>query len=120
MKSVLSLVLSRQELGAFIECRVETPALENIVSNQLHIDLQGNIYSGKKKGKTYFFHSLLLFYSFPKLNKSSKKLNKKNKTFFFLLYFTGSVLFYCICLTKNLIKIKKKRKNYVLRENDDE
>lgn len=41
VKSVLSLVLSRQELGAFIECRVETPALENIVSNQLHIDLQG-------------------------------------------------------------------------------
>lgn len=42
VKSVLSLELSRQELGANIECRVETPALENIVSNHIHIDLQGN------------------------------------------------------------------------------
>ncbi|XP_037031705.1 hemicentin-2 isoform X7 [Bradysia coprophila] len=40
VKSVLSLELSRQELGANIECRVETPALENIVSNNIHIDLQ--------------------------------------------------------------------------------
>lgn len=42
-KSVLSLVLSRLELGAFIECRVETPALDNIVSNHIHIDLQGEL-----------------------------------------------------------------------------
>lgn len=41
VKSVLSLELSRQELGANIECRVETPALENIVSNNINIDLQG-------------------------------------------------------------------------------
>lgn len=41
VKSVLSLELSRQELGANIECRVETPALDNIVSNHIHIDLQG-------------------------------------------------------------------------------
>lgn len=41
VKSVLSLELSRQELGANIECRVETPALDNIVSNYIHIDLQG-------------------------------------------------------------------------------
>lgn len=43
VKSVLSLELSRQELGANIECRVETPALENVVSNHIHIDLQGII-----------------------------------------------------------------------------
>ena len=42
VKSVLSIVLSRQELNAFLECRVETPALQATVSNQLHIDLQGN------------------------------------------------------------------------------
>lgn len=41
VKSVLSLELSRQELGANIECRVETPALEHVVSNHIHIDLQG-------------------------------------------------------------------------------
>lgn len=42
VKSVLSLELSRQELGANIECRVETPALDNvIVSNHIHFDLQG-------------------------------------------------------------------------------
>lgn len=41
VKSVLSLELSRQELGANIECRVETPALEQIVSNHIHFDLQG-------------------------------------------------------------------------------
>ncbi|KAJ6649403.1 Hemicentin-1 [Pseudolycoriella hygida] len=39
VKSVLSLELSRQELGASIECRVETPALEKVVSNFIHIDL---------------------------------------------------------------------------------
>lgn len=43
VKSVLSLELSRQELGASIECRVETPALENVVSNHINIDLQGNV-----------------------------------------------------------------------------
>ncbi|XP_055703740.1 hemicentin-2 isoform X6 [Phlebotomus papatasi] len=40
VKSTLSLVLSRQELASIIECRVETPALEHIVSNQLVLDLQ--------------------------------------------------------------------------------
>ncbi len=43
VKSVMSLELSRQELGASIECRVETPALENIVSNHINIDLQGTV-----------------------------------------------------------------------------
>lgn len=41
VKSVLSFELSRQELGANIECRVETPALENVVTNNIYIDLQG-------------------------------------------------------------------------------
>lgn len=41
VKSVLSLQLSRLELDSFLECRVETPALENVVSNHIHIDLQG-------------------------------------------------------------------------------
>jgi CD80-like C2-set immunoglobulin domain len=41
VKTVYSLVLSRQELGTFIECRVESPALESVVSNQIHLDLQG-------------------------------------------------------------------------------
>jgi len=44
VKSVLSLALTRHELGSFIECRVETPALEHVVSNQLYLDLQGNYY----------------------------------------------------------------------------
>lgn len=43
VKAELHLVLSRQELGTFIECRVETPALENIVSNHLLLDLQGEL-----------------------------------------------------------------------------
>lgn len=43
VKSVLSLILSRQELYSFLECRVETPALPNVVSNQVHIDLQGMV-----------------------------------------------------------------------------
>lgn len=41
VKSVLSLILSRLELDSFLECRVETPSLQNVVSNQIHIDLQG-------------------------------------------------------------------------------
>lgn len=41
VKAVLSLILSRQELDSFLECRVETPALDNVVRNQIHIDLQG-------------------------------------------------------------------------------
>ncbi|XP_059622571.1 hemicentin-2-like isoform X2 [Phlebotomus argentipes] len=40
VKSTLSLVLSRLELASTIECRVETPALEHVVSNQLVLDLQ--------------------------------------------------------------------------------
>lgn len=40
VKTVLDLTLTRQELSASLECRVETPALENIVSNHLHLDLQ--------------------------------------------------------------------------------
>lgn len=55
VKSVLSLELSRQELGANIECRVETPALENIVSNHIHIDLQGKI-----QEKNIIFEALLI------------------------------------------------------------
>jgi hypothetical protein len=43
VKTVYSLVLSRQELGTFIECRVESPALESVVSNQIHLDLQGEL-----------------------------------------------------------------------------
>lgn len=41
VKSELSLTLTRQELEGYFECRVETPALDNLVRNQLHIDLQG-------------------------------------------------------------------------------
>lgn len=40
VKSKLSLKLSRQELGAVIECRVENTGLESPVSNNLYIDLQ--------------------------------------------------------------------------------
>lgn len=40
VKSKLSLKLSRQELGAIIECRVENTGLESPVSNNLYIDLQ--------------------------------------------------------------------------------
>lgn len=44
VKSKLSLVLSRKELGTFIECRVESPALDNkIVSNQLELDMHGKL-----------------------------------------------------------------------------
>lgn len=41
VRSVLSLVLSRLELDSHLECRVESPALETVVRNQVHIDLQG-------------------------------------------------------------------------------
>lgn len=41
VKSELSLTLTRQELEGYFECRVETPALPDVVLNQLHIDLQG-------------------------------------------------------------------------------
>lgn len=41
VKAVLSLMLSRQELDSYLECRVETRALSNVVRNQIHIDLQG-------------------------------------------------------------------------------
>lgn len=51
VKSQLSLTLTRQELEGYFECRVETPALDNLVRNQLHIDLQG---------KQPFYVSLLL------------------------------------------------------------
>lgn len=44
VKSELSLTLTRQELEGYFECRVETPALDNMVRNQLHIDLQGKTY----------------------------------------------------------------------------
>jgi hypothetical protein len=40
VEAKLSLVLSRQELSALIECRVETAAIDNVVSNQIMIDLQ--------------------------------------------------------------------------------
>lgn len=39
--SVLSLILTRQELGAFIECRVESEALPDVHRNHLNLDLQG-------------------------------------------------------------------------------
>lgn len=40
VKSKLTLTLSRQELAAVIECRVETAGIDQIVSNQIFIDLQ--------------------------------------------------------------------------------
>lgn len=49
-------MLSRQELGANFECRVETQALENVVSNHIHIDLQG-IIKLKTKYKIRFIHA---------------------------------------------------------------
>lgn len=44
VKTVLSLKLNREALGTGIECRVETPALENKVINQLQLDLQGELF----------------------------------------------------------------------------
>lgn len=44
VKTVLSLKLNREALGTGIECRVETPALENKVINQLQLDLQGKLF----------------------------------------------------------------------------
>lgn len=44
VKTVLSLKLNREALGTGIECRVETPALENRVVNQLQLDLQGELF----------------------------------------------------------------------------
>ncbi len=40
VEAKLSLTLSRQELGAVIECRVETAGIDQIISNQIMIDLQ--------------------------------------------------------------------------------
>lgn len=42
VNSHLSLRLSRAELASTLECRVETPALEQPVLNELSLDLQGN------------------------------------------------------------------------------
>lgn len=42
VKSVLSITLTRLEMGANFECRVESDALEAMVRNSIKIDLQGN------------------------------------------------------------------------------
>ena len=42
VNSHLSLRLSRAELASTLECREETPALEQPVLNELSLDLQGN------------------------------------------------------------------------------
>lgn len=40
-KATLSMVLTRKELGATFECRIESEALETTVRHQLKVDLQG-------------------------------------------------------------------------------
>lgn len=40
VQSKLALTLSRQELSAVIECKVETSGLDQIVTNQLYVDMQ--------------------------------------------------------------------------------
>lgn len=42
VNSHLALRLSRADLASTLECRVETPALEGQVVNELSLDLQGN------------------------------------------------------------------------------
>lgn len=42
VNSHLSLRLSRADLASSLECRVETPALEQPIVNELYLDLQGN------------------------------------------------------------------------------
>lgn len=41
VKSELSITLTRLEMGAHFECRVESDALESMVRNSIKIDLQG-------------------------------------------------------------------------------
>jgi hypothetical protein len=70
VKTVYSLVLSRQELGAYIECRVESPALSSVVSNQILLDLQGE-YATAEMREIMCFSCLFLFTFFSSSNKNS-------------------------------------------------
>lgn len=60
VKSELSITLTRLEMGAFFECRVESEALEATVRNLVKIDLQGDtphcsIFTRKKHICALFF-----------------------------------------------------------------
>lgn len=47
VKSELLLIVSRLELGNNIECRVESPSLDDeIITNYLALDLEGMYWSG--------------------------------------------------------------------------
>lgn len=65
VKSKLTLTLTRHELGAHLECRVESGALGTIVRNSFQIDLQGKC--KKKGGKAQKKNStdFLTFFIFP-------------------------------------------------------
>lgn len=69
VKSELSLTLTRQELEGYFECRVETPALDNLVRNQLHIDLQGNKWSEESRPE---WHRIVLLIRGGSLCAASK------------------------------------------------
>lgn len=93
LKSTLSLTLTRQELGATFECRVESEALESTVRNSVKIDLQGKWQEKKKKNQLLFkmVVFLLFTHTFPVAHKMSKyvsiidEINLKSNRFIYEL-----------------------------------
>lgn len=75
-KASLSIILTRKEMGATFECRIESEALESTVRHHLQVDLQGmaDLYNEKSHAnimqiKLIFFFSRFVSQCGPRKSK---------------------------------------------------
>lgn len=126
VKAKLTLTLSRQELGAVIECRVDTAGIDQIASNQLFIDLQvkpSKIALSVKKSHVSEGTKVILncqvdggrpaanvtWYNNSKIIDESNELttiSTKNVRIFYTFFFSSPLSFYDENLMDYIIKIK--------------